>query len=113
MHEVSLVERLVEAAGEHAEGKAVAAIRVRHATTIPEPVLRQAFEMLTVSGPLAGAELEVEPFDVRLRCDCGFDGALGHDDVIGPTMAVCPACSTLSGIPPMAELELLDVRLRT
>jgi Zn finger protein HypA/HybF involved in hydrogenase expression len=112
MHEMSLVERLVEVAGEHAGGRPVAAIRVRHATTIPEPVLRQAFEMLTVAGPLAGATLETEPFDVRLRCRCGFDGPLAHDDVIAPTMAVCPSCGTLSGLPPTAELELLHVRLR-
>jgi Zn finger protein HypA/HybF involved in hydrogenase expression len=112
MHEVSLVERLVEAAGEHAAGRPVAAIRVRHATTIPEPVLRQAFEMLTVTGPLAGSTLETEPFDIRLRCDCGFDGALGHDDVVGPTMAICPSCSTLSDLPRTAELELVEVRAR-
>ncbi len=111
MHEVSLVERLVEAAAIHAGGRPVSAIRVRHATTIPDPVLRQAFEMLTVNGPLAGATLEAEPFDIHLRCDCGFDGALGHDDVIGRTMAVCPSCSALSAIPPTAELELVEVRI--
>jgi len=110
MHEVSLVERLVQAAAEHAAGRSVGAIRVRHATTIPEPVLRQAFEMLTVTGPLAGATLETEPFDIRLACGCGFDGVLGHDDVIGPTMAICPSCSELSNLPPTAELELLEVR---
>ncbi len=111
MHEVSLVERLVEAAATHAGGRTVTSIRVRHATTIPNPVLRQAFEMLTVDGPLAGATLEAEPFDVRLRCACGFDGPLGHDDVVGPTMAICPSCSALSAIPPTAELELVEVRL--
>jgi hypothetical protein len=56
------------------------------------------------------ATLDAEPFEVRLACPCGFDGALGHDDVIGPTQAVCPACGELRSTPPTAELELLEVR---
>lgn len=110
MHEVSLVAELVEAAEARAGGRAVAFVRVRHATTVPEDVLRQAFEMLTAAGPLAGAELGLEPFDVRLACSCGFDGALAHDDVVGGSMAVCPACSEIRSLPPTAELELLEVR---
>ena len=87
-------------------------VRVRRATTIPDDVLRQAFEMLVPGTPLEGAALEVETFDVRLSCPCGFDGALEHDDVIGPSQAVCPGCSELRGIPPTAELELVEVGFR-
>jgi Zn finger protein HypA/HybF involved in hydrogenase expression len=112
MHEVGLVAELVDAAVERSGGRPVAAIRVRRATTVPEDVLRQAFEMLVPGTPLESATLEVEPFDVRLVCPCGFDGALGHDDVIGPSQAVCPGFSELRGIPPMPELELLEVRPR-
>ncbi|MHB8890900.1 MAG: hydrogenase/urease maturation nickel metallochaperone HypA [Candidatus Limnocylindrales bacterium] len=110
MHEVSLVAELVEAAEVRAGGAPVALVRVRHATTFPEDVLRQAFEMLTETGPLAGAALQLEPFDVELACACGFAGALGHDDMVGGSMAVCPACSELTQLPPTAELELLEVR---
>ena len=111
VHEVALVAELVEAVEARAAGRPVTVVRVRHATTIPEDVLRQAFAMLVGAGSLAAATLAPEPFDVRLRCPCGFDGALGHDDVVGPSMAVCPACSELREIPPTAELELLEVRL--
>ena len=34
--------------------------------------------------------------DVELRCGCGFGGALGHDDLIGGSVAVCPACGEVS-----------------
>jgi Zn finger protein HypA/HybF involved in hydrogenase expression len=112
VHEVGLVAELVDAAVERSGGRPVAVARVRRATTIPDDVLRQAFEMLVPGTSLEGAELEVETFDVRLSCPCGFDGALEHDDVIGPSQAVCPGCSELRGIPPTAELELVEVRLR-
>jgi Zn finger protein HypA/HybF involved in hydrogenase expression len=109
VHEVGLVAELVDAAAERSGGRSVAVVRVRRATTIPDDVLRQAFEMLVPGTPLEGAVLEVETFDVRLSCPCGFDGALEHDDVIGPSQAVCPGCSELRGIPSTAELELVEV----
>jgi Zn finger protein HypA/HybF involved in hydrogenase expression len=111
MHEVGLVAELVDAAVARAGGRPVALVRVRHATTIPEDVLRQAFEMLAEGGPLAAAKLVTEPFEVRLTCPCGFDGALGHDDVLGPGSVVCPSCSELRTVAREAELELLEVRL--
>jgi Zn finger protein HypA/HybF involved in hydrogenase expression len=110
VHEVSLVAELVEAAETRSGGAQISLVRVRHATTIPDDVLRQAFEMLTVTGPLAGSGLELESFEVRFACACGFDGVLGHDDVIGPSQVVCPACGELGSVPPTAELELLEVR---
>ena len=69
--------------------------------------------MLTSEGPLSGAALEAEPFEVRLACPCGFDGVLGHDDMIGPGMAVCPSSGELRSFPPAPELELLEVRNAT
>ena len=111
MHEVSLVADLIEVSERQAAGRPVELVRVRHATTIPADALAQAFAMLTETGPLAGAALEAEPFDVVLRCPCGFDGPLGHDDLAGP-LAVCPACGEVSSVPRTAELELLEVRTR-
>lgn len=111
MHEVGLVAELVDAAVARAAGQPVTLVRVRHATTFPEDVLRQAFEMLAEGGPLAAAELVVEPFDVRLACRCGFSGALEHDDVVGPGSVICPRCSELRTVAREAELELLEVRL--
>ena len=113
MHEVSLVAELVDAAIARAGGSPVSLVAVQRATTIPDDVLRQAFEMLVPGTVLEGAELTVEPFEVRLACSCGFDGALEHDDVIGPSQAICPGCNELRSFPPTAELALLEVRLRT
>ncbi len=110
VHEVSLVDALIDEVRRQAGGARVERIHVRHATTIPDDVLRQAFDLLTQGDPLAEATLEVEPFEIRLVCPCGFDGALGHDDVIGPTRAVCPSCATLHQTPATAELELIEVR---
>jgi Zn finger protein HypA/HybF involved in hydrogenase expression len=109
VHEVSLVADLVSEAERQAAGRPVSVVRVRYASSIPEPTLRQAFTMLTEEGPLAGASLEAESFDVLLTCDCGFSGALGHDDLISSSIAVCPSCGAVSGRPRTAELELLGV----
>lgn len=109
MHEVALVESLVDAAIARSDGGPVASVHVRYATTIPEDVLRQAFAMLTADGPLAGATLEAVPFDIRLACHCGFEGPLGHDDMVGTSIAVCPSCGDASTPERTAEIELLEV----
>ena len=67
--------------------------------------------MLTESGNLAAARLEAEPFDISLQCACGFDGPLGHDDVIDNVVAVCPSCGDVSSRARTPELELLEVRI--
>ena len=109
MHEVSLVADLVRACERHSGGQPVARVRVRHASSLPEESLRQAFSMLTVGGPLERTMLETEEFAVELRCPCGFSGALGHDDIISSSMVVCPACGTIATRERTAEIELLEV----
>lgn len=111
MHEVSLVAQLVDACVERAGGQPVDLVRVRHASTIPDAMLRQAFAMLTQDGTLSAARLEAQAFDIRLQCACGFDGPLGHDDLIDSAMAVCPSCGDVSMRARTAEIELLEVRL--
>ena len=109
MHEVSLVSDLVDAVRVRAAGAPVRRVRVRYATTFPEGSLPQAWSLLTTGDPLADAQLDAAPFDIRLACTCGFDGALSHDDVIGPAQAVCPGCGTLQRTSATPELELLEV----
>jgi Zn finger protein HypA/HybF involved in hydrogenase expression len=109
MHEVSLVAALVEECERRAAGQPVRLVRIRHASSIPDATLRQAFAMLVPGGTLAGARLEADPFDVELSCSCGFNGALGHDDIIGRTVVVCPVCGDVSVQPRTAELELLAI----
>jgi Zn finger protein HypA/HybF involved in hydrogenase expression len=110
MHEVSLVAELIAECERRSSGQPVRLVRVRHASSVPEPALRQAFQMLTEGGNLADSTLETEMFDVMLHCGCGFAGALGHDDLIGGSVAVCPICGDVSTLRRRAELELLEVR---
>jgi Zn finger protein HypA/HybF involved in hydrogenase expression len=111
MHEVSLVAELVDECQRQAAGRPVRLVRVRHASSIPDEALQQAFRMLTDGGNLADARLATEPFDVTLQCGCGFSGVLGHDDLIGGSVAVCPACGDVSTRSRTAELELLEVAI--
>jgi Zn finger protein HypA/HybF involved in hydrogenase expression len=110
VHEVSLVAELITECELRSAGQPVRLVRVRHASSIREPALRQAFRMLTEGSSLADATLEVETFEVELRCACGFAGALGHDDLIAASVAVCPACGEVTTLRRTAELELLEVR---
>ncbi len=59
---------------------------------------------------MADATLAAESFPVALDCGCGFAGAIGHDDLIGGSVAVCPMCGNVSTLRRTAELELLEVR---
>lgn len=111
MHEVSLVADLVAECERRAAGQPVQLVRVRYASSVPEDALRQAFLMLTEGSALADVTLDAERFDVHLDCACGFAGALGHDDLISGSVAVCPGCGEPSTLHRTAELELLEVRL--
>jgi len=110
MHEVSLVADLITESERRSAGQPIQLIRVRHASSIEEASLQQAFRMLIEGGPHAAATLMAESFDVTLKCRCGFNGVLGHDDLIGGSVAVCPACGDVSTRTRTAELELLEVR---
>jgi Zn finger protein HypA/HybF involved in hydrogenase expression len=102
------VRRRFAAAGD----RPVDTVRVRVAGTIPSELVRQGFAMLTTGTVLESASLDIEPYDVRLRCECGFVGALEHDDMLGPSLAICPQCDSLQRIASVPELELLDVHPR-
>jgi len=110
VHELSLVAELVGECERRAGGARVELVRVRHASTLPEAALRQAFELLAADGVLAGAELRTEPFAVTLECACGFAGPLGHDDLVEGAAAVCPSCGGVTPRRRAAEIELLEVR---
>lgn len=109
MHEVSLVAELISECQLRASGRSVRCVRIRHASSIPEPALQQAFRMLTLGGSMSEARLEAESFDIQLQCGCGFDGALGHDDLISGSVAVCPDCGDVSIRSRTAELELMEI----
>ena len=91
MHELSLVEALVDECRRLAGDRPVVALRVRVGATLGGDELHQAFALLTADTLLAGAVLEVEAEAPAITCDCGFRGPVGADDVIGHVV-VCPGC---------------------
>ena len=109
MHETSLVAELLEEVELRAAGRPVALVAVRHASTISEEILRQAFTMLAADGPLANARLVCEQYEIVLTCAaCGFTGALDHDHLAGH-VRVCPQCRDISGDSQLPEMELIGV----
>ena len=87
-------------------GRPVELVRVRHASSIPEPALQQAFRMLTEGSSMADAALGPSR-STSSSGACGFAGALGHDDLIGGSVAVCPACGDVSTVrgPPSSSFS--------
>jgi Zn finger protein HypA/HybF involved in hydrogenase expression len=108
VHELSLVEELVQECRRRTGGAPVSLVRVRCAADVAEVALREAFRLLAADGPLAAATLEVEPLGVRLRCPCGFAGAVGDVEVVGHVV-VCPSCGAVSPHTATVGLELLEV----
>jgi len=111
MHETSLIAELVTECERRAQGKTVARVRVRHASTIEDDALREIFTALTVEGPIAHAALETEEFDTSMTCDeCGYTGVVDHDHVYGH-VRVCPNCEAISDDGTAPELELVAVEV--
>ena len=109
MHEISLVAELVEACERMAAGVPVKSVRARHASAIPEDVVRQAFALLTTDSPLAGARLDLSSFDVEVQCACGFVAHPDHDGLDAGPFSECPSCGALVRRPRTLELELVAV----
>ena len=111
MHETSLVAELVGECERLAQGRTVARVRVRHASSLEDEALREIFAALTADGPLAHAALDTEQFDALMTCpDCGYSGTVDHDHVYGH-VRICPQCESLSDDAGASELELVDVEL--
>ncbi|HUB71082.1 MAG TPA: hydrogenase/urease maturation nickel metallochaperone HypA [Acidimicrobiales bacterium] len=96
MHELSLVESLLEECSTRAGGRQVAGLRVRCHEGIDAEEISECFGFLTSSEPqrwgrLCGATIEVERVPARMKCACGRDGVLGSQDVAGH-IGICPSC---------------------
>lgn len=109
MHEISLITDLVEECERQAGDAQIKSVSVRHATTIPQDMLHEVWGMVTVDRSIASAQLKSEAYEAHLNCEqCGFNGVLGHDDVVGH-MSVCPQCSNPTEFEHAAEIELIGV----
>jgi hydrogenase nickel incorporation protein HypA/HybF len=70
MHELSIASAVVNTAERHADGRPVSVVRVsvgRLRQVVPDS-LRFSFEIVSRDTVCAGARLELEEIEVRLRC---------------------------------------------
>jgi len=93
MHELSIVESIVEAVTETAAdypGARVKSVRLRVGVlaAVVEDSLQFCWGLATEGSPLAGAALVVKPVSVRVHCTaCGCDG-----EIAGVQSFRCPSC---------------------
>jgi Zn finger protein HypA/HybF involved in hydrogenase expression len=98
MHELSLVEELVQKCRALAQGRSVLQIWA----TCPEGTdvdeLPECFALLSDQLVAQGdtclqrAQLNVQALPLFLSCPCGFNGELASDQIAGH-ITVCPQCS--------------------
>ncbi len=89
LHEFGIAEAILTAVENRADGRPVRLARVRAGAMlrITEPVINQAFSMVSEGSPAEGARVELVVIPVSLAC-----GSCGHTDVSTDPFAVCPAC---------------------
>ena len=95
MHEASIVEALLEAAGEEMEragGTRILRLEVTVGALsgVNVEALRFAFEMLSPGTPAEGAELSV--VETRALCSCAV---CGKESPVEDPFAACPACGSV------------------
>jgi hydrogenase nickel incorporation protein HypA/HybF len=101
MHEYSVASELISALLPRIEdhpGRVRAVILVKGELRIlSDEAMRNAFDLLARETRLEGAELVIEPVEVRVRCGaCGYEGAAEHVREEAFHFAIpilsCPSC---------------------
>jgi Zn finger protein HypA/HybF involved in hydrogenase expression len=108
MHELSLVEELVDECNRLAAGRRVAEVRARCPLVVDVDELVEGFKELTSGGSLGDAELVIEAVPVALHCKCGFEGEMDSAELVGH-LAICPGCGQVQEAE--TGLELVALRL--
>ncbi|HSJ50892.1 MAG TPA: hydrogenase maturation nickel metallochaperone HypA [Actinomycetota bacterium] len=112
MHDVhiaaAIVDHLTRSLG--SEGlKRVTRVRIRADAVLEPASLRQAYEMLTTSGPLQGSRLEVETISRSCTCPrCASSWAPTSEDAEGHLL-LCPTCGAPSPVDDAGAIELVEV----
>jgi hydrogenase nickel incorporation protein HypA/HybF len=93
MHEVGLVEGIVETVRQRAGDRPVARVRVRIGTLhhAPDGPMEQAFEMVVAGTELEGATLELIQLPVTSTCQACGQATTGPDRDLS-----CPACGSIA-----------------
>ncbi len=122
MHEYSVVSELISALlpklDDH-PGRVSAVILVKGELRIlSDTSLQNAFELLAQETRLEGAELVIEPVEVRVRCrSCGFEGSPEHVREESFHFAIpilsCPTCGAEVDIEAGRELYVDRVTIQT
>jgi len=93
MHEVGLVEGIVEAVERRAGGRPVARVRVRIGTLhrAGDGPMEQSFELVGAGTIVEGARLELVQIPVTSTC-----GTCGHAEDGAEILLACPSCGSVS-----------------
>jgi hydrogenase nickel incorporation protein HypA/HybF len=98
MHELALVESVIEMVAEHAQGHRVRRVKLEigKLTCVTPDAIRFCFDVAAEDTPLEGARLEIIEIEARARCR-----ACGGTFVQGTLWASCPCgaqdCERMSG----------------
>ena len=113
MHELGIVQSLVQGLSSHLAGKGVekvVSVRLRRGSTFSEEALRETYFALTKGSILEGSRLSIEGVNHNFECHCGHTQAITSDDLIGHIF-VCPSCGTVREIDEADDLQLVEVVL--
>ena len=112
MHELAVVERLVEALleSEALRDGIVETVVVRRGSAFSEDALLQGFELVARGTPLEAAHLEIEVAEIAVTCRCGETQTVSADDLVGH-LYVCAVCGDVGDMAGADDLELLSVSI--
>jgi Zn finger protein HypA/HybF involved in hydrogenase expression len=121
LHEYALMENVLAVIKEELRKSGEAPLGSRLTVTLKvgalelhsEEATRQAFEALTKSTPLEGAQFDLTILPVTLACECGFNGPLPlgaadpHDAL---PVAECPQCGALTPVQGGRGVESIELK---
>jgi hydrogenase nickel incorporation protein HypA/HybF len=122
MHEYSVASELISALLPKIEehpGRVTAVILVKGELRIlSDAAMRSAFELLSRETRLEGAELVIEPVEVRVRCGaCGYEGSADHvcEEAFHFAIPIlsCPTCGGEVDVTAGRELYVDRVTIET
>ncbi|MBA3530122.1 MAG: hydrogenase maturation nickel metallochaperone HypA [Propionibacteriaceae bacterium] len=109
MHEVAIMQSVVDMVVERAAGRRIAAVQLRVGmlSGVVADAMRFCFDVVTVDTPLEGSTLEINETPGRASCQsCGIEFAV--DDLI----LLCPCGSADVRIVAGRELLVTSVKLK-
>jgi len=111
MHEFGVTETIIKrllTQLKHEKVSKVVSVHFRRSSAFSEEILRQTFTVLSAHTPLEKAELVVDMALLHVSCDCGHDGVVNSEDLVGH-MFICPNCGSVREISEAHDLELVEV----